>query len=132
MSYRGPVARWDLFLADLDFPVGSEQGGEARPVLVVSNDGFNAHFPLVTILPLTKLEGKRRRVYAFEVEMRAGLAGNPLDSIVMPQQVRTIDKARLQKRIGELADTKVRAEIEDKLLQHLGIAFDDEDDGGDN
>lgn len=81
MAYLGAVRRWDLFTADLDYPVGSEQGGEARPVLVVSNDGFNQHFPVVTVLPLTKREGKARRVYPYEVELPAQAAGNPLASI---------------------------------------------------
>ena len=66
MACLGEVRRWELYRADLDPAVGSEQAGE-RPVLIVSNDGFNAAFDVVTALPLTKLEGKRRRVYSFEV-----------------------------------------------------------------
>ena len=125
MAYRGPVHQWDLFTADLNPSVGSEQGGETRPVLVVSNDGFNAHFSIVTILPLTKREGKARKVYSFEVELVAHIAGNPLDSIVMPQQIRTIDKVRLLECLGTLRDEELRRTIEDRMLQHLGIAIDD-------
>ncbi|MDT8369601.1 MAG: type II toxin-antitoxin system PemK/MazF family toxin, partial [Longimicrobiales bacterium] len=61
------MARWELYWVDLEPRVGSEQGGERRPALVVSNDGFNHHFDVVTILPLTKREGKERRIYAFEL-----------------------------------------------------------------
>lgn len=124
MTYHGDVRQWDLFEADLDFPVGSEQGGNPRPVLVVSNDGFNAAFPVVTVVPLTKTKGKQRKVYPFEVVIPAELAGNPLESIVMPYQIRTIDKNRLLRMLGRLDDLAVRQEIEDRILDHLGIALD--------
>lgn len=125
MAYIGPVRRWDLLRADLDPHVGSEQAGDNRPVLVVSNDGFNRHFTTVTVLPVTKREGKARQVYSFEVELPAQTAGNPVDSIVMPQQIRTIDKKRLLDRMGTLTDSDLRRMIEDRMLQHLGIALDD-------
>lgn len=125
MAYVGPVAQWELYSADLDPAVGREQGGVSRSVLVVSNDGFNAAFDVVTVLPLTKLEGKKRKVYPFEVLLRAKAAGNPLESIVMPQQIRTIAKARLLSRFGILADHSLRREIEDRMLDHLGISVND-------
>ena len=50
----------------------------------LSNDGFNRAFDLVTVIPLTKLEGKRRRVYSFEVVLPPGCIGNDWSSIVMP------------------------------------------------
>lgn len=128
MTRLGLVAQWDLFTADLNYPVGSEQGGDARPVLVVSNSGFNQRFSVVTVFPLTKREGKQRQVYAFEVELPVGAAGNPVASIVMPQQIRTIDKRRLLTRLGVLADAALRRAVEDRLLLHLGIALADEDD----
>lgn len=124
MGYIGPVRRWDVFWADLDYPVGSEQGGERRPVLVVSNDGFNTSLPVITQIPLTKLEGKTRRVYPFEVLLPKELVGSGWTSIAMPQQVRTIDKSRLLERIGELTDPGLRSEIENRLLEHFGIAFE--------
>lgn len=127
MAYSGPVHRWDLFWADLDFPVGSEQGGERRPVLVVSNDGVNAFLPVVTQLPLTKLEGKERKVYPFEVILPRGIVGTRWVSIAMPQQIRTIDKTRLIEKIGTLVDVDLQMEIENRLLEHLGIAFEVDD-----
>jgi mRNA interferase MazF len=127
LAYSGPVHRWDLFWADLDFPVGSEQGGERRPVLVVSNDGVNAFLPVITQVPLTKLEGKERKVYPFEVILPRGIVGTRWVSIAMPQQIRTIDKTRLIEKIGTLLDVDLQVEIENRLLEHLGIAFEVDD-----
>lgn len=124
MAHHRPVTRWDLYWANLDPSVGSEQGGKRRPVLIVSNRAFNAAFDLVTVLSLTKLEGKRRSVYPFEVELPPDVVGTGLTSIVMPQQVRTISKTRLLKRIGALTDPDKQAEIENRLLEHLDIDFE--------
>lgn len=124
MAYAGLVIQWEVYDADLNPSVGREQGGESRPVLVVSNDGFNKSFDVVTILPLTKQGGKRRKVFPFEVLLAAGAAGNALDSIVMPQQIRTISKARLLRRLSALTDSGKRREIEDRMLDHLGISLD--------
>lgn len=124
MTWDGVPRRWDLVEVDLEPREGSEQGG-IRPALVVSNDGFNRHFPLVTVLPLTRAEGKRRPVYAFEVALVAGSAGNPSDSIVMPQQLRTIARSRVRGRLGTLADPALREAVEERLLEHLGVGFVD-------
>lgn len=127
MAYQGPVSRWDLYWVDLEPRVGSEQGGESRPAIVLSNDGFNAHFPVVTIVPLTRREGKRRRVYEFEVLLPPGVVGTGFESIAMPYQIRTVSKLRLLERIGVLTDEELRVEIENRLLEHLGIAFEAEE-----
>ena len=124
MTWHGVPRRWDLLEVDLEPREGSEQGG-VRPALVVSNDGFNRHFPLVTVLPLTRAEGKRLTVYAFEVKLPAGAAGNTADSVVMPQQIRTIARARLRARLGTLSDPALREALEERLLEHLGIGFVD-------
>jgi mRNA interferase MazF len=126
MAYVGPVKRWELYWADLDPAVGSEQGGGRRPVLVVSNDGFNRAYELVTIVSLTKLEGKQRKVYPFEVLLPPQVVGTGYSSIVMPQQVRTISKKRLLERIGVLADESKQEEIENRLLEHFDIQFEAE------
>ena len=126
MAHLGAVRQWDLFRADLNFPVGSEQGGENRPVLVVSNDGFNAAFPVVTVVPLTKTERKKRKVYDFEVVIPAGLCGNDVESIIMPYQIRTVDKKRLLDHMGRLEDVAVRSQVEDRIIEHIGVDLDDE------
>lgn len=125
MASTGAVLRWDLFDADLDPAVGREQAGDRRPVLIVSNDGFNRTFDVVTVLPLTKLEGKGRKVFPFEVLLPEKSAGNRVASIVMPQQIRTISKLRLLKRLGSLSAPGKRREVEDRMLDHLGISLED-------
>ena len=126
MAHAGAVHRWDIFWADLEPGVGSEQRGESRPVIVISNDGFNAHFPLVTVISVTKLEGKNRKVYEFEVLLPKGVVTPQHASIAMPQQVRTISKMRLLDRIGALGDDELQAQIESRLLEHLGIVFEED------
>jgi mRNA interferase MazF len=127
MAYLGPIRRWDVFWADLNPVVGSEQGGERRPVLVVSNDGFNAAMNIVTVLPLTKLEGKRRKPYTFEVLLPPGTVAEKLTSIVMPYQIRTISKMRLLEPLGRIVNETQQGEIEIRLLEHLDIAFEPEE-----
>lgn len=126
MAHTGAVKRWELYWADLDPAVGSEQGGDRRPVLIVSNDGFNRAFDLVTVVSLTKLEGKRRKPYPFEVVLPPEVVGTGYTSIVMPQQIRTISRLRLLQRIGVVEDAAKREEIENRLLEHLDIEFEAE------
>ena len=113
-----------MFWADLQPSVGSEQGGGRRPVVVVSNDGFNAAMNTVTVLLLTQLEGKRRKPYAFEVMLPPGTLDKRLSSIVMPHQIRTISKTRLIEVMSRVEDRALREEIEDRLLEHLAILFE--------
>lgn len=126
MAHSGLVKRWEFYWADLDFPVGSEQGGDRRPVLVVSNNGFNGASTLATIVPLTKLEGKQRKVYTHEVLLPEEVLGTGVSSIVMPQQIRTISRTRLLERIGTLDDAEKQEEIIKRLLEHLDIEFEAE------
>lgn len=123
MAHTGAVARWDIFWVDLEPQVGSEQGGRRRPAIVVSNDGFNRHFDVVTVVPMTSPEGKKRRVYPFEVPA-TDLVGTGNGSTLMPQQVRTTSKHRLQDRAGVLQDESIRLDLENRLLEHLGIDFE--------
>jgi len=111
-------------LASLEPRTGREQEGQ-RPALVLSNDGFNRHFPLLTVLPLTGFEGKRRKVYTVEVLLPAGAAGNPRDSIVMPHQIRTISSGGVDQILGSLRAPQLRAEVEARVLEHLGIGLAD-------
>lgn len=129
MTYVGAVSRWDVFWADLEPGVGSEQRGDRRPVIIVSNDGVNAHLDVVTVVPATKAEGKRRRIYPFEVLLPAGTLTPEHSSIVMPQQIRAISKRRLLEKIGTIIDPAAQTEIENRLLEHLGIQFEAEDLG---
>ena len=128
MAYIGPVYRWDIYWADLDPSVGSEQGGDSRPVIVVSNDGVNKSLPVVTVVSVTKLEDKDRKPYPFEVLLPKGVITDRYASIVMPQQIRAISKTRLLKKIGTLDDEGFQTQIENRLLEHLDIAFEPDDE----
>jgi len=116
------LRRWDLVLVDFGTGIEREQSG-TRPALVISNDGFNRHFPLATVLPLTKREGKQRRVYSFEIVLPAGSAGNRVEGIVMPHQIRTVSRECLLERVGRLSAPDLRAEIEARISDHLGLAL---------
>lgn len=126
MAYLGRVRRWDTYWADLEPGVGTEQKGERRPVLVVSNDGFNNSFPMVTVVSLTKLEGKERKPYPFEVVLPKGTVTPEWASIVMVQQIRAVSKLRLLEAIGTISDEAQRDEIERRLLEHLDIEFEED------
>lgn len=128
MAHIGPVRRWDIFWADLEPRVGNEQGGIKRPVIVVSNDGVNNALGVVTVLSVTKLEGKKRKIYPFEVELPKGVITPDYASIVMVQQIRCISKLRLLERIGTLENEGYRTQIENRLLEHLDISFEAEGD----
>jgi mRNA interferase MazF len=126
VAHLGAVRRWEIYWVDLEPSVGSEQGGERRPAVVVSNDGFNHHFDVVTVVPMTKREGKKRRVYPFEV-LAPDMVGTGHESILMPQQIRTISKRRLLEPTGELDDHSIQVDLENRLLEHLGIDFEAEE-----
>ena len=128
MAHVGSVNRWDVFWADLEPGVGHEQKGPPRPVVVVSNDGFNgAGFRMVTVVPATKAEGKRRAAYTFEVLLPKGTVTSEHASIVMPHQIRSISTMRLLERIGVVSIVEYQREIENRILEHLGIVFEAEE-----
>jgi mRNA interferase MazF len=126
MAYVGAVRRWDVFWADLEPHVGSEQAGERRPVLVVSNDDFNKHFPALTVVTLTKLEGKKRKPYPSEIILPKSVVGNEYTPLAQTFQVRTISPMRLLGLAGHLEDEGVRERVELALLAHLGIEIEGE------
>ena len=124
MAYVGSYRRWDVFWADLEPHRGSEQAGNRRPVLVVSNDEFNRRFPALTVVTLTKLEGKTRRIYPTEVTLPASTVGNTYTSLVQTFQIRTISPERLLAKAGHLRDEALREKVELALIVHLGIVLD--------
>jgi mRNA interferase MazF len=127
MAYLGQIRRWDLYWADLEPHVGSEQAGERRPVLVVSNDHANAAFGMVTTIPLTKLEGKSRAPKFFEVVLPNHIIPNRYTPLALPHQIRSVSKTRLLERIGVLDDAGARDRVEFGILDHMGIEFEDPD-----
>ena len=109
--------QWALVAADLDPVRGSEQRG-LRPVLIVSNEEFNQVIPNVTVLPLTSTQ---RQLYPSEVFLPRGTAGQPLDSIIMAHQIRTISKQRLRSAVGYLDDPSLRQAVRDAIKEHLDL-----------
>ncbi len=93
------IMRGDVYYADLDPVVGSEQGG-VRPVLVVQNDVGNLHSPTVIVAAITtKLTKHRLPTHVFLAAADSGIAKN---SMILLEQVRTIDKQRLRQRVTHL------------------------------
>ena len=112
-----PALQWTVYEADLDPVAGAEQKG-IRPVLIVSNEEFNQAMPNVTVLPMTST---KRRLYPSEVLLPEGKAGQPLKSIAMAHQIRTISKQRLGKVVGYLDDIQIRHEIHEAIKEHLDM-----------
>jgi len=103
--------------ANLDTVAGSEQKG-IRPVLIVSNEEFNQAMPNVAVLPLTSA---KRRLHPSEVFLPQAKAGQPMDSIIMAHQIRTISKQRLGGLFAYLEDAQLRDEVQRAIKEHLGI-----------
>ncbi len=109
------VKRGDIFYADLSPVVGSEQGG-IRPVLVVQNDVGNKFSPTVIIAAVTSQINKAK--LPTHIEIAADDYGLVKDSVILTEQIRTIDKKRLRERIGRLDD-----EVMDKVSHALSVSF---------
>ena len=109
------VRRGEIYYADLSPVVGSEQGG-IRPVLIVQNDVGNRHSPTVIAAAITSQRGKSR--LPTHIEVQAEQCGLAKDSIVLLEQIRTIDKKRLKDKMGELDLNSM-----DKVNTALSIRF---------
>jgi len=112
-----PVKRGDIFFADLSPVVGSEQGG-IRPVLIVQNNVGNRHSPTVIAAAITSQIGKAR--LPTHIELSARTYGLSRDSVVLLEQVRTIDKRRLRERMGSL-DESLMYEVDSALAVSFGL-----------
>ena len=110
------IKRLEIWLAALDPTVGSEIQ-KTRPVLVVSNDKNNKFNSVISILPITS---NTAYVADFEVFISKGVANLPKDSKAKADQIRTLDKQRLVKKIGKLP-ASFSAEIKKALHLHLDI-----------
>ena len=92
------IRRGDIYYADLSPVVGSEQGG-LRPVLIIQNDVGNKYSPTVIAAAVTSKINKAKLPTHIELPSAYGLAK---DSVILLEQIRTLDKRRLKERIGEL------------------------------
>ena len=111
------VKRGDVFYADLSPVIGSEQGG-VRPVLVIQNDIGNKYSPTIIIAAITSQINKAK--LPTHVEINAPEYGLPRDSVVLMEQVRTIDKKRLREKIGRFND-EMMVEVNECLKISLGL-----------
>ena len=111
------VRRGEIYYADLSPVVGSEQGG-MRPVLIVQNDVGNRYSPTVIAAAITSQQNKARLPKHIEIEARTyGLTKN---SVVLLEQVRTLDKRRLRERMGCL-DEKAMQRVDGAIAISLGL-----------
>ena len=111
------IKRGEIYYADLSPVVGSEQGG-IRPVLIVQNDVGNKHSPTVIAAAITSQREKTK--LPTHIELDAAGCGLAKDSVVLLEQIRTIDKKRLKERMGEL-DTPVMTKVNTALSISFGI-----------
>lgn len=109
------VKRGDVFYADLSPVIGSEQGG-VRPVLVVQNDVGNKYSPTIIISAITSQINKAK--LPTHIEISATEFGLNKDSVVLLEQIRTVDKRRLRDKIGHFDD-----ELMEKVNEGLLISF---------
>lgn len=104
------VRRGDIYYADLSPVIGSEQGG-LRPVLIIQNDVGNRYSPTVIAAAITSKTGKTKLPTHIDVMHESESAQNlglARDSVILLEQVRTIDKQRLKERMGHLDDTTMQ------------------------
>lgn len=111
------VKRGDIYYADLSPVVGSEQGG-VRPVLIVQNDTGNRHSPTVIAAAITSQTGKAR--LPTHIELSAKSYGLPKDSVVLLEQIRTLDKKRLREHMGRL-DEELMRQVDNAIAVSFGL-----------
>lgn len=111
------VKRGDIFYADLSPVVGSEQGG-VRPVLVIQNDVGNKYSPTVIVAAITSQINKAK--LPTHIEIPGSEHGLMKDSVILLEQIRTIDKRRLKEKTGH-ADSEMCIRIGEALKISLGL-----------
>ena len=111
------IKRGDLYYADLSPVVGSEQGG-VRPVLIIQNDIGNKYSPTVIVAAITSQINKAK--LPTHIEISANEYGLNRDSVILLEQIRTIDKKRIREKIGYL-DKNVMLKVDNSLQISLGL-----------
>ena len=124
-GYSGGIRRGDIFYADLSPVVGSEQGG-LRPVLIIQNDVGNRYRPTVIAAAITSRMGKTK--LPTHIDVYADKVGLTKDSVILLEQVRTLDKKRLGEKMGHLDDA-VMNEVNNAISISFGLSQTDENDG---
>ncbi|MDT8716107.1 type II toxin-antitoxin system PemK/MazF family toxin [Clostridium sp. 19966] len=111
------VKRGDIFYADLSPVVGSEQGG-IRPVIIIQNDVGNKYSPTIIVAAITSQINKAK--LPTHVEISSEEYGLNKDSVVLLEQIRTLDKRRLKEKIGHMKDEDMKL-VNEALLISLGL-----------
>ncbi len=114
---RNNVRRGEIYYADLSPVVGSEQGG-MRPVLIVQNDVGNRYSPTVIAAAITSQQNKAK--LPTHIEISAKSVGLSKNSVVLLEQIRTLDKRRLKERMGSL-DTEMMHRVDDAIAVSFGL-----------
>ena len=112
------VKRGDIFYADLSPVVGSEQGG-TRPVLIVQNDTGNRHSPTVIAAAITSQTGKAK--LPTHIALSSQNTGLTKDSVVLLEQIRTIDKRRLKEHMGHV-NPGVMEQVDSAIAVSFGLS----------
>lgn len=111
------IKRGEIFYAELNPVVGSEQGG-TRPVLVIQNDIGNQYSPTTIIAAITSQISKAK--LPTHVEVKARRSGLERDSVILTEQIRTIDKSRLKEKVAFL-DEEVMLRVDEAIEISLGL-----------
>ena len=120
------VKRGDIYYADLSPVVGSEQGG-LRPVLIIQNDVGNRYSPTVIAAAITSKLTKSRLPTHIDVARASTVDGDTLglakDSVILLEQIRTLDKRRLREKMGHL-DDRLMQQVNDAIVVSFGLTPD--------
>lgn len=111
------MRRGELYLADLNQQVGSEQSG-LRPVIIVQNEQGNNHSPTTIICPITS---KDKTEIATHVTITPEDCDIIRESIILCEQVRVVDKTRLKRKLGQVNNKKIIEEVNKKLMISIGV-----------
>ena len=112
------IKRGDIFYADLSPVIGSEQGG-VRPVLIIQNDIGNKYSPTVIVAAITSQINKAK--LPTHVEISSEEYGLNRDSVVLLEQIRTLDKKRLKEKIGHMTETDMK-KVDKSVLIRISLA----------
>lgn len=110
------IRRGEIYIADLDPVIGSEQGGE-RPVLVIQNNVGNTHSPTVIVLAITSHYQKKKNMPTHIPIESSDLS---MSSIALAEQVRTVDKTRLTRYVGRASKESMEA-VDQALKVSMGV-----------
>ena len=110
------IKRGDIYYAELNPVIGSEQGGK-RPVLIISNDIGNKHSPTVIVAPITSRVHTKAKLPT-HVELDSSKYDIVKDSVILLEQIRKLDKKRLKEKMGHLDDSVMR-----RVNEAIAVSF---------